>query len=173
MFVFTFFFILFLVLTQEEWNEKQRAERKSEFSWEYDSKPKHQNIKEEDDEDMIGPSLNMFSTQNNPNIQTTITSKSFNRLIYNELDNEPAFKAKSSFSINNDLESIPLPSEPKGAEIAPPPTYEYYGPSGSGSKISKNFINTEEMQDSISKGFENANNRTKSQKNIASVIIDE
>lgn len=172
------FCLLYIVLTQEEWNEKQRAVRKPEFSWSYDGAskthenrlPAHQNNEEDDDNDnTIGPSLDMFfQTPINPNKQTTITPKSFKQ-IHNELDNEPASPIdKSLFGHNaedvDNLDNIPLPSEPRtGTEIAPPPTYEYYGPSSRGQRVKENFVSVDEMQNSISKGFNNANSRNKSQ----------
>lgn len=169
------------MLTQDEWNEKQRAERKSEFSWKYNdnkdtlaNKSKLSNYQHSDsdnsdgDDELVGPSPDMFfTTASNPNKQTTIKSKDFKQPIYNELDDEPAATNNMPFNDNyadndDDLYSIPLPSEPrKGAEVAPPPTYEYYGPSGRGPKAQNNFINVNEMQESISKGFENANSRSK------------
>lgn len=166
--------LLFIVLTQNEWNEKQRAERKSEFSWDYGgNKAKRHNSENDDtDEDVIGPSLDMFLTSSNPNKQSTITSKSFKRPIHNELNDEPVIK-NQSFNDNDDLDSIPLPSEPKGAEIAPPPTYDYYGPSGRGQKTHENFVSVNEMQNSISKGFENAMSRNKSRKKDSSDIADD
>lgn len=179
--------LLFVVLTQEEWNEKQRAERKSEFSWKYDGTSNHKSNYENDDEDdndddddeMVGPSLDMFLVPNNPNKQSTITSKSFKRPIHNELEDEPAAKNKPSYNdcCNDDdddeLDNIPLPSEPrKGTEIAPPPTYEYYGPSGRGQKVKDNFVSVNEMQDSISKGINNANSRNKPRK-IRGIVDDD
>lgn len=158
------------MLTQEEWNENQRAERKSEFSWKYDGSSTHKilssdspNDSENDDnnDDFVGPSLDMFMTPNNPNKQSTI--KNFKRPIHNELNDEPSATKNRPFDNNDDddLDSIPLPSEPKkGAEIAPPPTYEYYGPSGRGPRAQDNFVSTDEMQDSISVGFKNAENNT-------------
>lgn len=168
-----------LVLTQEEWNEKQRAERKPDFAWNYDdgvkvSKNRSNNSQhvdeddhedsEEDDEDMVGPSLDMFIAPNNPNKQSTITSKNYKQFIHNELDDEPtATNNKPSYDDDSDdLDSIPLPTEfKKGAEIAPPPTYEYYGPSGRGPKAQDNFISVNEMQDSISKGFSSVKSMNK------------
>lgn len=164
------------MLTQEEWNEKQRAERKTDFSWDYDDgikAPKStssnncQHIDEDDqedddDEDMVGPSMDMFIPPSNPNRQSTITSKSFKRYIHNELDDEPAdTKNKQSYD-DSDLDCIPLPNEPRtGTEIAPPPTYEYYGPSGRGPKVQEKLISVNEMQDSICKGFTNIKNVNK------------
>lgn len=185
----------FTVLTQEEWNDKQRAERKSEFSWKYDgtSGPKSSSSNyrhfdrasndeddDDDDEDMVGPSIDMFFTPaNNPNKQTTITSKSFKQPIRNELDDEPVVPTKSkpyndTHDTDDDLDSIPLPSEPRsGIEIAPPPTYEYYGPnSGRGPKAQDNFVSAEEMQDSISKGFNNVYNKNKPRK-IRGMVDDD
>lgn len=160
------------MLTQDEWNEKQRAERKSEFSWNYNGPttqksmlPNYSSVNEEDDDDndLVGPSLDMFLPSDNPNKQSTITSKSFKRPIHNELDDEPSATKNKSFKDNgDDLDNIPLPSEPrKGTEIAPPPTYEYYGPSGRGPKLQKHFISTDDMKDSISKGLKIANSRNK------------
>jgi len=167
------------VLTQEEWNEKQRAERKPDFAWNYDdsaksskrvssNNSKHVDKDEDDededdkDEDMVGPSLDMFVAPINPNKQSTITSKSFKKFIHNELDDEPATTNKPYHDDDSELDSIPLPTEPrKGAEIAPPPTYEYYGPTGRGPKAQDNFISVNEMQDSISKGFTNAKSMNK------------
>lgn len=158
-------------MTQDEWNEKLRAERKSEFSWSYDGSTIHksmssncQSVDEDDnDDDLVGPSLDMFMQPDNPNKQSTITSKTFKRPIHNELDDEPpATKNKLFNDDDDDLKNIPLPSEPrKGTEIAPPPTYEYYGPSGRGPKLQKQFVSTEDMQDSISEGLKNANSRSK------------
>lgn len=173
------------MLTQDEWNEKQRAERKSEFSWKYDDTSKnkstlsnYQQSDSDNDNEMVGPTLDMFlTTTNNPNKQTTIISEGHKQPIHNELDDEPATNNKP-FNYNydddddDDLDSIPLPSEPKkGAEIAPPPTYEYYGPSGRGLKMQDNFISVNEMQDSISKGFENVNSRIKSRE-VRSIVDD-
>lgn len=174
------------VLTQEEWNEKQRAERKSEFSWKYDgssvskttsSYSPDDSQNDDDDEDMVGPSLDMFFTPNNPNKQTTI--KSCKQPIYNELNDEPsAATSKKSFydddDDDDDLDNIPLPSEPKkGAEIAPPPTYEYYGPSGRGLRVQENFVSTNEMQDSISKGFENAESIKNKPRQVRGIVDDD
>jgi hypothetical protein len=160
------------VLTQDEWNEKQRSERKSEFSWNYNGNGKSknnstdsdiQNIEEEEnDDDMVGPSLDMFLTPNNPNKQSTIIPKK--QPIHNELDDEPLITKKKPLIDDSDLDSIPLPSEPKkGAEIAPPPTYEYYGPNSRRQKVQDNIISINEMQDSINIGFQNANIRNKLQ----------
>lgn len=183
------FCLLYIVLTQEEWNEKQRAVRKPEFSWAYDGTSKthenrfsaHQNDEEDDDDDdTVGPSLDMFfQPSNNPNKQTTITSKSFKQ-IHNELDNEPTYYPidKSVFGHNaeddaDNLDNIPLPSESRtGTEIAPPPTYEYYGPSSRGQRVKENLVSVDEMQNSISKGFNNANNRNKSRQ-IRSFMDDD
>jgi len=166
------------VLTQEEWNEKQRAERKPDFAWDYDDglkvpksassnncqRDEEEEEEEEDDDDMVGPSLDMFVAPSNPNKQSTITSKSFKKFIHNELDDEPeTTNIKPYHDDDSDLDSIPLPTEPrKGAEIAPPPTYEYYGPSGRGPRAQDKFISSNEMQDSISKGFTNAKSMNKS-----------
>lgn len=145
------------LLTQEEWNEKQRAERKPDFAWDYDDGPKvpksassnnyrtvdeDEDDEDDDDEDMVGPSLDMFVAPSNPNKQSTITSKNFKKFIHNELDDEPATTNNKAYhDDDSDLDSIPLPTEPrKGAEIAPPPTYEYYGPSGRGTKTQDNFL---------------------------------
>lgn len=164
--------LYFIVLTQDEWNDKQRSERKSEFSWNYDGKSKYnitdfdsKNIEEEEnDEDEVGPSLDMFLQTNNPNKQSTITQKGFKRPILNELDDEPIITKNKPSIDDNDLDSIPLPSEPKkGAEIAPPPTYEYYGPNSRRHKVPEDFDILNEMQDAISKGFKNANSRNKLQ----------
>lgn len=167
--------IIVLVLTQEEWNEKQRAERKPDFAWDYNEGPKvpksvssnnyrpddDEDDDDDDDEDMVGPSLDMFVAPSNPNKQSTITSKSFKKFIHNELDDEPATTHNKPYQ-DNDLDSIPLPTEQRtGAEIAPPPTYEYYGPSGRGPKAQDNFISINEMQDSISKGFTSAKSMNK------------
>lgn len=181
------------MLTQEEWNEKQRAERKSEFSWKYDGtlEPKsslsnYQHFDggsneedDDDDDDIVGPSLDMFFTPaNNPNKQTTITPKSFKQPIHNELDDEPVpTKSKpynDTHENDDDLDNIPLPSEPRsGIEIAPPPTYEYYGPnSGHRPKAQDNFVSAKEMQDSISKGFNNVNNKNKPRK-IRDMVDDD
>lgn len=167
------------MLTQDEWNEKQRNERKSEFSWNYNYKSKNnstdsdnQNMEEEEnDEDVVGPSLDMFLTSNNPNKQSTIIPKK--RPIHNELDDE-SLNTKNKPSIDdNDLDSIPLPSEPKkGAEIAPPPIYEYYGPNIRRQKVQENFISVNEMQDSINKGFQNANSSDKL-KPIRKIVYDD
>ncbi|KAL4148371.1 hypothetical protein QTP88_002633 [Uroleucon formosanum] len=163
------------LLTQEEWNEKQRAERKPDFAWDYNEGPKvpksvssnnyrpddDEDDDDDDDEDMVGPSLDMFVAPSNPNKQSTITSKSFKKFIHNELDDEPATTHNKPYQ-DNDLDSIPLPTEQRtGAEIAPPPTYEYYGPSGRGPKAQDNFISINEMQDSISKGFTSAKSMNK------------
>jgi len=170
--------IIVSVLTQEEWNEKQRAERKPDFAWDYDDGPKvpksassnnyrtvdeDEDDEDDDDEDMVGPSLDMFVAPSNPNKQSTITSKNFKKFIHNELDDEPATTNNKAYhDDDSDLDSIPLPTEPRqGAEIAPPPTYEYYGPSGRGTKAQDNFISVNEMQDSISKGFTNAKSMNK------------
>ncbi|VVC27943.1 Protein of unknown function DUF4078 [Cinara cedri] len=172
------------LLTQDEWNEKQRAERKSEFSWSYDgsssmtqknTSPNCQNVNEDNsDDDLVGPSLDLFLEPNNPNKQSTIISKSFKRPIHNELDDEPPATKNKVFNDNDDyLNDIPLPSETrKGAEIAPPPTFEYYGPSGRGPKLQKHFISTDDMQDSISKGLENANSRNKPRQ-VRGILDDE
>lgn len=174
------------MLTQEEWNEKQRAERKSEFSWKYEGTSVQKSMSsnyqhfdggnndeddDDDDGDMVGPSLDMFYTPaNNPNKQTTITPKSFKHPIHNEVFDEPVpTKNKpynDTYDNDDDLESIPLPSESRsGIEIAPPPTYEYYGPnSGRGPKAQDNFVSAKEMQDSISKGFNNVKNKKKPRK---------
>lgn len=176
------------MLTQEEWNDKQRAERKSEFSWKYDgtsmqkstsSNYQHFDNDDEDDNDMVGPSLDMFLTpENNPNKQTTIRSKDFKQPIHNELDNEPVptknVPFNDKYDNDDDLDSIPLPSEPRnGIEIAPPTTYEYYGPSGRGSKTQDNFVSVKEMQDSISKGFHNVNNNKNKPRKIRDMIDDD
>lgn len=174
------------MLTQEEWNEKQRADRKSEFAWNYDgtstkhknTSPEYENVEEEDD--TIGPSLDIFmQAQNNPNKQTTMTSKNFKRPIHNELNDELSYiKNKSLFnqSVDNDidsLESIPLPSEHRiGVEIAPPPTYEYYESHVKGQRVQKNFVRADEMQDSISKGLNNANIKNKCQQ-IRNIVYDD
>lgn len=180
-YLYIFFFLS--VLTQEEWNEKQRAERKSEFSWKYDgsslskttsSYSPDDSQNDDDDEDMVGPSLDMFLTPNNPNKQTTI--KSCKQPIHNELKDEPsaATSNKSFHDDDDDLDNIPLPSEPKkGAEIAPPPTYEYYGPSGRGLRVQENFVSTNEMQDSISKGFENVENVKNKPRQVRGIIDDD
>lgn len=174
------------MLTQEEWNEKQRSDRKSEFAWNYDdTSTKHKNTSPEcqsveSEDDMVGPSLDMFmEPPNNPNKQTTITSKSFKHPIHNELNNELSYvKNKPLFSqtVDNDidsLESIPLPSEPRiGVEIAPPPTYEYYASNVKRPRVQNNFISADEMQDSISKGLNNANIKNKCQQ-IRNIVYDE
>ncbi|XP_022175590.1 coiled-coil domain-containing protein 174 [Myzus persicae] len=175
------------LLTQEEWNEKQRAERKPDFAWDYDDSVKvsksassnnyqqdEEDDDDEDDEDMVGPSLDMFVAPSNPNKQSTITSKSFKKFIHNELDDEPATTNNKPYhDDDSDLDSIPLPTEPrKGAEIAPPPTYEYYGPSGRGPKGQDNFISSNEMQDSISKGFTNAKSLNKP-RTIRGIVDDD
>lgn len=176
------------VLTQDEWNEKQRAERKSEFSWSYDgstarrsaSPDRQQNVdSDDDDDDLVGPSLDMFmAPPDNPNKQSTITSKSFfKRPIHNELLDDdgpsPATQNEPSGYGDDSLDSIPLPSEPKrGTEIAPPPTYEYYGPSGrQGPNSQKHCVTAEDMQDSISKGLTSAN--TKRQPRQVRGIVDD
>lgn len=191
--------ILFLVLTQEEWNDKQREERKSEFAWSYDgTSTTHKNtsidsrnIEEDDDneeeDDMVGPSLDMFfPPPTNPNKQTTITSKSFKQPIHNELNDEPAYAKNEPMNYHNynhddndndddddDLDNIPLPSEPKiGAEIAPPPTYEYYGPNDQKRKVQQNLVSVNEMQDSISQGFNNASSKNKSGR-IRGIVYDD
>jgi len=101
----------------------------------------------------------------NPNKQTTIITKSFKQPIHNELNDDPEYvKNKPSYYLNDDLDSIPLPSSElrTGTEIAPPPTYEYYGPNKYIPKVQNNFISVDEMQDSISKGFINENrNKTR------------
>jgi len=177
------------LLTQEEWNEKQRAERKPDFAWNYDDDmkvPKSQfnNFQhvdkddneddENDNEDMVGPSLDMFIASNNPNKQSTITSRNFKQFIHNELDDEPMVtNNKPSNDDDSDLDNIPLPNESKkGAEIAPPPTYEYYGPSGRGPKAQDNFISVNEMQDSITKGFSNIKNINKF-RSVRGVVDDD
>lgn len=174
------------MLTQDEWNEKQRAERKFEFSWKYEGTSNHksnssdfENVDEDDndDDEMVGPSLDMFLATNNPNKQSTITSKSFKRPIHNELEDEPVAKTRPSYdddsNDDDELNNIPLPSEPrKGAEVAPPPTYEYYGPSGRGQRAKDNFVSVNEMQDSISKGISNANSRNKPRK-IRGIVDDD
>ncbi|XP_025208825.1 coiled-coil domain-containing protein 174 [Melanaphis sacchari] len=177
------------LLTQEEWNEKQRAERKPDFAWNYDDdtkvpKRRSNNFKhvdeddneddEDDNEDMVGPSLDMFIAPNNPNKQSTITPKNFKQFIHNELDDEPtATNINPSYDDDSHLDSIPLPTESKkGAEIAPPPTYEYYGPSGRGPKAQDNFISVNEMQDSISKGFSNVKNMNKP-RSVRGIVDDD
>jgi len=167
------------VLTQDEWNEKQRAERKSEFSWKYkdtlsNNYQRSDSDNDDENDEMVGPSLDMFLTPpKNPNKQTTIISKGFNQPIHNELDDEPVITNKkpiNNYNNDDDLESIPLPSEPKkGVEVAPPPTYEYYGPSDRRLNVQDNFISVNEMKESISKGFENVNNRIKS-KDVRGIV---
>lgn len=176
-FVFNPVYLYFLVLTQDEWNEKQRSERRPEFSWKYDGKSKYNSTDSDDhnieEEDIVGPSLDMFLTPNNPNKQSTITPKGFKQPIHNELNDEPIFTKNKPSIDNNDLDNIPLPSEQKkGAEIAPPPTYDYYGPNSRRQKVQENFISVHEMQDSISKGFQNANSRNKPQQ-IKKVVDDD
>lgn len=168
------------MLTQEEWNEKQRNKRKSEFSWDYDTL-KHtinlsnqhlnKNNDDNDNDDMIGPSMDLFYTPNNPNKQSTMTSKGLKQPIRNELDDEPVFRNNHN---NDDLDSIPLPppESRKGVEIAPPPTYEYYGPSGRGPKLQNNFISVSKMQDSILKGYESKNNLNNKPQQIKGIIDD-
>lgn len=177
-----FVLLLCIVLTQEEWNEKQRDERKSEFSWNYVGTSVHKNTLDnqhsdksnDEDDDIIGPSMDMFLTPNNPNKQSTITPKSFKQPIHNELDDEPVINNKSSNNdSDDDLDSIPLPPTElrKGTEIAPPPTYEYYGPNDRGRKSQKHFISVNEMKDSIAKGFESANSTNKTRQ-IKGIIDD-
>lgn len=129
---------------------------------------------EDDNEDMVGPSLDMFIAPNNPNKQSTITSRNFKQFIHNELDDEPTTtNNKPSYDDDSDLDNIPLPTEfKKGAEIAPPPTYEYYGPSGRGLKAQDNFISVNEMQDSITKGFSNVKNMNKP-RSVRGIVDDD
>lgn len=181
--------LLFAVLTQDEWNEKQRSARKPEFSWCYGGTSTHENRStvhqnddennDDDDNETVGPSLDMFlQPPNNPNKQTTITPKS-SKQIYNELDNEPVYPIDKSLfghiaedGVDN-LDNIPLPSEHRtGTEIAPPPTYEYYGPSSRGQRVKDNVVSVDEMQNSISKGLNNANIRNKS-KQIRGFVDDD
>lgn len=192
--------IFFLVLTQEEWNEKLRAERKSEYSWNYEggdrsttvsgrrqSSPEQGDDDEDDDDDFVGPSLDMFMAPSvsNPNRQTTVTTKSFTkRPIHNELDDDDvhdvaaAKHSRQSYDDNDDeLNSIPLPAETtrKGAEIEPPPTYEYYGPSdGSrGSRrVGEDLVGANEMRDSIAKGFQNVDGRNKPRR-VRGIVDDD
>lgn len=143
---------------------------------------------DDDDQDLVGPSLDMFMAPSvsNPNRQTTAAPKSFTkRPIHNELDDDyddnvaPAKHSRQPCDDDDDddLNSIPLPAEPmrKGAEIEPPPTYEYYGPSdgGRGSKrIGDDPLGTNEMRDSIAKGFQNADGRNKPRR-VRGIVDDD
>ncbi|XP_050436482.1 coiled-coil domain-containing protein 174 [Adelges cooleyi] len=167
------------VMTQDEWNEKQRNERQTEFAWDYGGTSKSvnktdQHSDEEDDDEMVGPSLDMFTKATNPNIQSTTSFNSFKKKpIHNELDDEPnTVKNKSSFDDSFDnLDNIPLPAEPKkGAEIAPPPTYEYYGPSGKGPRVVDRLVSANEMKDSISVGLNSIANSKSKHREVRGIV---
>ncbi|XP_050532366.1 coiled-coil domain-containing protein 174 [Daktulosphaira vitifoliae] len=158
------------LMTQDEWNEKQRSERRTEFSWDYSETSKSVSKSEHssDEDDMVGPSLDMFTKSNNIEEQCSVKVKNYNQPIKNELDDESNTTKSKTMNIENYLDSIPLPSEPKiGAEVAPPPTYEYYGPNIKCPKFSTRSINMDEMKNSILIGIEVKNNcKTKKVKGI-------
>lgn len=121
-------------MSQEEWNEVKRAERVKEFapvpeSEYYDSKE----------------SFNRF---------TTIKKKPFKRRnveCVEEISGENSLNIpiRNELSDNEDEES----SKRKRTEIPPPPTFEYYGPSGASKSQNYPKNRSNELQSSIEAGL--------------------
>lgn len=139
--------------TQEEWVEKKRKERPTEFapptSFQRSSKD-HVDRSETSEnkslyfstkkvDDKRKESINPYKRRNlSPETRTPII---------NELSDNDDKSPRS----DSDDEDDKRTTRGRGAEIAPPPTFDYYGPSGS--KKHKTQHKKENIQDSISAGL--------------------
>ncbi|CAG2059114.1 unnamed protein product [Timema podura] len=140
------------VLSQEEWVDKKREERPEEFA------PPPAYL-----EDYPGSSSLSYLTRPPPSL--FFTSKKLKQ------QNRPTAQATSSANaqtIHNEVEDCEAEEKPAeverstrgakpprvGAEIAPPPTFEYYGPSSSVSRGARGgILGREETESSISAGL--------------------
>lgn len=112
-------------MSQEQWNTKKRAERPNEFAPVYESEPENE-IKFVPEPNAPGTDDFKYYEEENKNLffsskkRVTKNIESYSTPIVNEL------------SSGDEIDDEEERSGPKRAEIPPPPTFDYYGPTSSG-----------------------------------------
>lgn len=148
------------VYTQEEWVEKKRKERPTEFApptsfrkrsldedklETYEDKSLYFSTKKSDNKNESSKrGLNPYKRRNiSPETRTPIV---------NELSDDDDYHRKKSNKCDEDSDSDRESRRGKGVEIAPPPTFDYYGPSSS-KRHNKLEKRKENIEDSITAGL--------------------
>nr|CAD7417675.1 unnamed protein product [Timema poppensis] len=139
------------VLSQEEWVDKKREERPEEFA------PPPAYLEDYPGSSSLSyltrPPPSLFFTskklkqQNRPTAQPTSSTSA--QTIHNEVED---FEAEKPAEVEGSTKGAKPPRV--GVEIAPPPTFEYYGPSSSVSRGARGgVLRREETESSISAGL--------------------
>ena len=116
------------IMTQEEWVNKNRNERISEFA----------------------PPSTYNRTNSDSNINKNKTNfKGKRKANYDWPHNKRNMESASTSNIDNSYES----SSERNWNFAPPATYEYYAPSKNYSKKTLNTMSKSEMEETINKGL--------------------
>lgn len=176
--------------TQHEWVDKKRKERPAEFapptSFRRESKsksdykddaPEHYENKSlyfstkkiDDGRDKPKESINPYKRRNaSPEVRTPIV----NELSDDDDDHRRGSERISSNNSGSDSDDFGT-SRGRGVEVAPPPTFEYYGPGSS--KKKRKGQKKGNIEDSISAGLkflrEQAEQKQKSSKRDADMFI--
>lgn len=146
--------------TQEEWVEKKRSERVTEFAPPTAYRKNFSSKVVAEPSESSDKSL-FFSTKKRNNDKDTYTRRNLNYYkesasfeptpIVNECaEAESSHHEYDSQSMEN-LDDSDEDDRGKGVEIAPPPTFDYYGPSGG--KKRKREHKKENLEDSIAAGL--------------------
>lgn len=145
--------------TQDEWVEKKRKERPTEFAPPTAFHRSSRDKSERDNSDTIYENKSLYFSTKKPSDKRNKSKESINPYkrrnaspeirtpIVNELSDDDASPRHRESSSDDDSRT-----RGKGVEIAPPPTFDYYGPSGS--KKHKVQHKKENIEDSISAGLE-------------------
>lgn len=148
--------------TQEEWVEKKRKERPSEFAPPTAFQKRSMGKSDKDGADTQEDKSLYFSTKKSGNANKSENSKrglnpykrnaspELRTPIVNELSDDDDSRYQGG-SRNDDSDSDSGSDRGRGVEIAPPPTFDYYGPSGS--KKHKPEKRKTNIEDSIAAGL--------------------
>lgn len=146
--------------TQEEWVERKRKERPTEFAPPTSFHRSSKHVDRDQRSDTAENKSLYFSTKN-PDDKRNTSKESINPYKRRNVSPEIRTPIVNELSDNDDNEHYKSPKHDRsdsdderrgrGAEIAPPPTFDYYGPSGS--KKHKTQHKKENIHDSISAGL--------------------
>ncbi|CAG9854937.1 unnamed protein product [Phyllotreta striolata] len=149
------------VMSQKEWVEKQRKERPKEFAPPSTSRKDFRSRVNAGNEDMdINKSLK-FTTKKHSNSETVYDkscveescSSSMQPVPIHDLDvsNDEDISKRYEGDKKKNTSSSYSDTERRGVEIAPPTTYDYYGPSQS--KVRRTDVKQPNIHDSIEAGL--------------------
>lgn len=159
--------------TQEEWVEKQRKERKAEFAppTSFQRSTRKESV-ENDDDDYDTSSKSLYFSTKKFDFSKGKTKETINPYKRNNDSTEHRTPIVNELS-DDDNDDVMDERRGKGVEIAPPPTFDYYG-AGSAKKQKKEH-KKENLEDSISAGLkflrEQAEQKQKSHKRDADMFI--